>query len=43
MNDYLKQNIIVFITLLSSITSAQTYWVKYGWQVFESAGDARSQ
>ena len=43
MNDYLKQKIIVFIILFSTITSAQTYWVKYGWQVFESAGDARSQ
>ena len=43
MNDYLKQKIIVFIILFSSIASAQTYWVKYGWQVFESAGDARSQ
>ena len=43
MNDYVKQMIIFFIILFSSLPSAQTYWVKYGWQVFESAGDARSQ
>jgi hypothetical protein len=31
---------VVFI-FLSAISVSQSYWVKYGWQVFNSAGDAR--
>jgi len=34
---------IFFLFLISSTSISQTYWVKYGWQVFENAGDARSQ
>ena len=29
------------IILFLSFASSQTYWVKYGWQAFNSAGDAR--
>ena len=29
------------IILFGSFASSQTYWVKYGWQAFNSAGDAR--
>ena len=32
--------ILLFILSLSTLSS-QTYWVKYGWGVFKSAGDAR--
>ena len=32
--------ILLFIFSLSTLSS-QTYWVKYGWEVFKSAGDAR--
>ncbi|MBT7882150.1 MAG: hypothetical protein HN624_06890, partial [Flavobacteriaceae bacterium] len=34
-------NKILFIIILLSTASSQTYWVKYGWEVFKSAGDAR--
>ena len=34
-------NKISFIIILLSTASSQTYWVKYGWEVFKSAGDAR--
>ena len=27
--------------LLSSVSLSETYWVRYGWQSFQSAGDAR--
>jgi len=36
-----KVTFILFLFITPS--QAQTYWVKYGWQVFENAGDARSQ
>lgn len=32
---------IVSLLFLSSNLFSQTYWVKYGWQVFENGGDAR--
>lgn len=32
---------ITMLFLLFSFASTQTYWVKYGWQAFNSAGDAR--
>ena len=43
MSDFVKIKIIFFLILFSSLPSTQTYWVKYGWQVFENASDARSQ
>ena len=34
---------IFMLFLISSSLISQSYWVKYGWQLFESAGDARSR
>ena len=34
-------NKVLFFIFLSSTGISQTYWVKYGWEVFKSAGDAR--
>ena len=33
--------ITIFSLFSSQISFSQTYWVKYGWQAFTSAGDAR--
>ena len=33
---------IVFIILFVSTLSAESYWVRYGWQAFKNAGDAQS-
>ena len=38
--NYSINKILLFIFSLSTLSS-QTYWVKYGWEVFKSAGDAR--
>ena len=43
MNKLFLAKSIFILFLIPSISISQTYWVKYGWQVFESAGDARSQ
>jgi len=38
---HLWLRITVILFFIISISSAQSYWVKYGWQAFNSAGDAR--
>lgn len=38
--NYSINKILLFIFSFSTLSS-QTYWVKYGWEVFKSAGDAR--
>ena len=37
---FAKKNIFLLLFFLSQSTS-ESYWVRYGWQVFNSAGDAR--
>ena len=32
---------MALLFLLSSVGNSQSYWVRYGWQAFNSAGDAR--
>ena len=34
--------VLLLYLLLNNISSSQTYWVRYGWQVYENAGDART-
>ena len=41
-NPLIVKLIFILIILFSPLVS-QTHWVKYGWQVYESAGDARSK
>ena len=32
---------MIFVVFFVSLGCAESYWVRYGWQVFQSAGDAR--
>ena len=43
MNHYnsAMNKFLFIIIIMFSTASSQTYWVKYGWEVFKSAGDAR--
>lgn len=41
MEDEMKSWIFIFILSISSI-SAESYWVRYGWQAFKNTGDAQS-
>ena len=41
---YKKQgqlNLIIFVALISNLLFADTDWRKYGWQIFDNAGDGR--
>jgi len=42
MNSDMKNYFIVFVLLFIAVSSAETDWRKYGWQIFENAGDGRS-
>jgi len=35
------QRLIIKVLVISSLT-AESYWVRYGWQAFKNAGDAQS-
>ena len=35
-----KQRFLVLLFFLSQ-SASESYWVRYGWQVFNTAGDAR--
>ena len=37
---FAKKRLFLLLFFLSQSTS-ESYWVRYGWQVFNSAGDAR--
>ena len=43
MQNYLLVRIGFIFFITSYPIFGQTYWVKYGWQVFENAGDARTK
>ena len=34
--------VLLLYLFLNNISFSQTYWVRYGWQVYENAGDART-
>jgi len=42
MHKILMIKVLLLYLFLNNISSSQTYWVKYGWQVYENAGDART-